>query len=346
MFNIKNLFNTPNTSNNTVSLSETPEQVYTIDSITSLLHDINSESGHARLQILMSRIKELFDGCGVDRPFYIAGGSVFSIFTGTHKYHIPSDIDVFFYSEDDLTESMKKLMQISTSMDADTSNAYTMMIKDTKFQFIKRRIGPPEHVMNTFDISCSMISYTSDGQLLKGSGYDSNAIVKSSPIYADSIHRYIKYVTLKGAERDEKSESKLIQFLIDNYDEILDDYYKIKDAKGKMIVDGVFQQLTQNAMFDFGARLMREVFKNNVDSSECMEQIAKNAPTSILLYCNSRHYNGYNVLPPLMYIYLDTEIKEKYGDSRLLKQGHESTLKYLNDVIMPDLRKKHSEFFI
>ena len=167
---------------------------------------------------------------GVSVPFFIAGGSVYSILTGASSYN---DVDIFFYKQEDV-EAVRNALKhkqgdvintdgssVLLSTHHETDNAITVMNTRTgsiALQFIKLRVGSVEEVLDTFDINLSKRAFTSGYELIILNNADKITIDKRN-INGCIISRYNKYTSVKNAKDiNLDAFADIVDFLIENRD--------------------------------------------------------------------------------------------------------------------------------
>lgn len=177
---------------------------------------------------IVRKVDEELKGIGVDVPFYIAGGSVFSIFTGTYA----KDIDVFFYTEEDLEEVVSAVYRLfgkyrggepaliptlTDDPEAQVSdpymikNAVTVTRDSVMIQFIRVFVGHPEEIMKRFDLSCSMIAVDRSGDFWAADDYSREIKVHTQNFTSSTFQRFCKYSICKGASFEESEVKKMIR---------------------------------------------------------------------------------------------------------------------------------------
>lgn len=215
---------------------------------------------HLRSQIDI--VKTFFENYNIHIPFFIAGGSIFSIlncqsFQGT-------DIDVYFYSKDDFEIVKSRLPQDILDSAHVTNKAYTFhwvpkglldnnscvsdctdvfdLAEDSKsennssrnyldrpIQLIVKEFGTPEYIFEYFDFNCSKCAYTSNYDVVTSKDFSKYIHFDPDNMHGDILRRYAKYVEHKGAiDTDNKTIFKLLDFFIENKD------VKLKVGYGQM----------------------------------------------------------------------------------------------------------------
>lgn len=168
-----------------------------------------------KLNNLVDVVKKYLKDGNVDVPFFIAGGSVYSVMNDNTAFN---DIDIFFYKIEDFMAVREWVVR--DRIPHETVNALTVMNKYTgnvAFQFIKLHIGSIEDVFNTFDISCSKRAITSDYEIVIDPTSENFAVDRRN-INGGIISRYNKYTQSKKAvDVDYKVFKEIVGFLIENH---------------------------------------------------------------------------------------------------------------------------------
>lgn len=226
---------------------------------------------------LVDTIKDFFNKINVDVPFYILGGSVFSILNTEEA--VFDDIDVFFYNETDLNKVLDAISNTDSDeipiyyTTHDTKNALSVSDVTTKSyfgsvndkfsslisklshnpeaagkkkQFIKLRHGPIKEVFQKIDFSCSRCCVTSDYELVKDKQFSNHIKILTDNIVSTHLDRFQKYVNMKNAiDEDHKELKKLLSYFIHRYDETFPKDYGDDnpiDVYGKEIVIGFLKR--------------------------------------------------------------------------------------------------------
>lgn len=197
-----------------------------------------------QLEKLVKTVNDYLEELGVQVPFFVAGGSVYSVINDNSVY---DDIDVFFYTQEDCDAVINKLSpdnQSAITVDGDittitctvnsyvTSNAVTVpsLAKSPlrrQIQFVKLHVGDVHDVMSTFDFNCSKVAYTSQGEFVKSADYTTHITVDEKNINGMVLERYHKYISKKGCKDDDYITYKqIIRYLINNCDVRFDTGYK------------------------------------------------------------------------------------------------------------------------
>jgi hypothetical protein len=206
---------------------------------------------------IVKEVKSYLAQRHINVPFFIAGGSVFSIMNGNINY---SDIDVFLYNIDDY-ETIANAVRLNAVIE--TKNAITVHNKDgalpfsatRTIQFIRLHVGSIEEVFDTFDFNCCRRAITSDNKLYVDD--DSKFIkVYTKNINASVYSRYLKYVNNKKAEDRNNATIKVImRHLIDHYSEIYDYGY---DDEYKATALDLLVQIIRNPQFSKHAQFVHD----------------------------------------------------------------------------------------
>ena len=167
------------------------------------------------LNDLVQEVDRYFALNGVQVPYFIAGGSVFSILNGSNHY---SDIDVFFYNEIDFQLAANSTINQITY---ETENAISFNPKyapNIKLQFIKLHTGHVTDVMKTFDLNCSKCAYTSDRKLILSPDYSKEIKVDTATMNGLTLSRYFKYTRDKKAtDPNNETLHTILRHLVDNF---------------------------------------------------------------------------------------------------------------------------------
>lgn len=201
-------------------------------------------------------VKKFLINLNANVPFFIAGGSLFTLINGNNKY---DDIDVFFYNEKDVQLVKDRVNKIShsdrfhitdraisynpnlftveyvnecTTDDIGYDEVQPKIVNEKltnanhKIQFITMVFGDPEDVFNGFDINCSELAITSEYKFIKSKNYSKNIKVNFDRFSDNTLSRFKKYTKFKGAiDEDNKELFKIFDYLLDNPDMILRETY-------------------------------------------------------------------------------------------------------------------------
>lgn len=190
-------------------------------------------------------VKEDLARDGIDVPFYIAGGSIFSTFTGG----CINDIDVYFYTKEDLEAVVNGIRsrrdairtpnaithQILTPMSSikeefiDLSNT-AQDLEPKSVQYIVRQFGQPYEVFKTFDLSCSEIGFSSDHQFLCSDRFSRQISVNFENFTSMTYGRILKYANNKNAGLLSKTLHEAIDYLAQNAFKKIPPSYNEEDA--------------------------------------------------------------------------------------------------------------------
>lgn len=202
---------------------------------------------HVRLlEKLVKTVDDYLESINVKVPFFIAGGSVYSVINDNNNY---DDIDVFFYNREDCDAVITKIEpdeQATITFEDDlttitmksnsyvTSNAVTVSSLAQsplrrQIQFVKLHVGDVHDVMATFDFNCSKVAYTSDGKFVKSVDYTKHITIDEKNINGMILERYHKYKSKKDCKDDcNVAYKQIIRYLIDNYKTQFDTGYKME----------------------------------------------------------------------------------------------------------------------
>lgn len=203
-------------------------------------------------------VKGFLNSHNIDVPFFIAGGSIFSIMNNKEDIH-HIDIDVYLYKESDFN-----LIEDNISLDDNidihkTENAWTILtkqyswdsgplfnslsgavfystddiwgdeddVKSTRpIQFIIKKFGAPEEIFETFDFNCSKCAFTSDYDLKVADDFSKYICVNDSRMHVDVLRRYTKYIESKGAvDKNNQTAFKIFDYFIRNKDKKMKTLY-------------------------------------------------------------------------------------------------------------------------
>lgn len=202
-------------------------------------------------------VKDLLQELNANVPFFIAGGSLFSLMNGDNNYN---DIDVFFYNNKHVelvkerVNSIPKTEQFYITEKAITYNPNVLAIEVTEcvtecttnsadidkskivnetltnakhtIQLITMVCGDPEDVLNGFDINCSELAVTSEYKFIKSKNYSKNIKVNFDRFSDNTLSRFKKYTRFKGAiDKDDNELMKIFDYLLDNPDMLLRETY-------------------------------------------------------------------------------------------------------------------------
>lgn len=199
------------------------------------------------LRNVVNEVKSYLAERHINVPFFIAGGSVFSIMNHNRNY---SDIDIFLYNIEDyetIAQALRPIAVIETKNAITVNNKSTAFFNDTRtLQFIKLHVGSVEEVFDSFDFNCCRRAITSEYKMHIDD--DSKFIkVYTKNINASVYSRYLKYVNNKKAEDRNHSTIKVImQHLIDHYSDIYDYGY---DDEYKATALDILVQIIRNPQF-------------------------------------------------------------------------------------------------
>jgi len=288
-----------------------------------------------QLEKLVKTVNDYLEEIGVQVPFFVAGGSVYSVINDNNVY---DDIDVFFYTREDCDAVINKISpynQSTITVDGDittitctansyvTSNAVTVpsLAKSPlrrQIQFVKLYVGNVHDVMSTFDFNCSKVAYTSQGEFVKSTDYTTHITVDEKNINGLVLVRYHKYKSKKNCKDDDNITYKqIIRYLIDNYGVRFDTGYKIHPC------------IT-------GAELLENTIKNDlIDIAQAVHDYIQSKDVQTRL-------NIFHKLPAL----LDKEIKDMSDELYLFLLLRSMKMPQYKCTDKQEVRLKYAEYFI
>lgn len=185
------------------------------------------------LHQLVIEVKKYLDEIKVNVPFFIAGGSVFSI---TAKESMYNDIDVYFYNIHDFNKVQSKVKYISYT----TENAITVTpskYNSEKIQFIRLVTGTPQEVFDTFDLNCSKCAIDSDYNEHYDKTFSANIAIDFKNFKSTTPNRYKKYIEYKNAkDRNNVTLAQMFDYLIENRNVVLPVSYEGTERKAIRIL--------------------------------------------------------------------------------------------------------------
>jgi len=191
---------------------------------TDELNELNKDKTFV-LDFYINDVKRFLNHVNVEVPFYVAGGSIFSILNNCNATSY-TDIDVYFYNETDAKLVNNAILnESSVSVLATTSNAMTIRSNPKPLQFIFKYFGDTNDIFDSFDFNCSRVAYTSDNKLIKCRSF-SKFIQVPEVLYTNILSRYHKYINKKGAVDDSNVLYKIYDALIKNVKQPIYDYYE------------------------------------------------------------------------------------------------------------------------
>ena len=122
------------------------------------------------------------------KNWFIAGGAAATNFIDERF----SDIDVYFYSEDDYKKALSSIPYKSQ----ESHSASTFFIDNNLYQFVKCRFGSPYEIFETFDLSKSCVAVLPTGETIRSPKFDKPLYIKCLNI--ETMNRFNKYVKSKG----------------------------------------------------------------------------------------------------------------------------------------------------
>jgi len=177
----------------------------------------------------VNRVKQLLETIHAEVPFFMAGGSVFGVVNKSNAY---SDIDVYFYNDDD----MNKVKNTITSGTADKDTMFqpiygeSYIVNGVEFtttintatqyrvkpiQFVFCEFGEPEKVLDTFDLNVSRISYSYKHNFAFGTNFGL-AFAPDVNVTHQTLLRFFKYTTFKQVEFCKKTHDSIIETVCKN----------------------------------------------------------------------------------------------------------------------------------
>lgn len=288
-----------------------------------------------QLEKLVKTVNDYLEELGVQVPFFVAGGSVYSVINDNNVY---DDIDVFFYTQEDCDAVINKLSpdnQSAITFEGDittitctansyvTSNAVTVpsLAKSPlrrQIQFVKLHVGDVHDVMSTFDFNCSKVAYTSQGEFVKSVHYTTHITVDEKNINGMVLERYHKYKSKKNCKDDDNVTYKqIIRYLINNCDVRFDTGYKAQPC------------IT-------GTELLENAIRNDfIEIAQAVHDYiqSKDVPTRL---------NIFSKLPAL----LDKEIKDMSDELYLFLLLRSIKMPQYKCTDKQEVRLKYAEYFI
>ena len=195
--------------------------------------------------------------------WFIAGGSLV-------KFNTLSDVDVFFYSEDDfqladnaLKSTSDKVSEYAVSKLVTVTNEkgrnHTLVV-----QFIKCRYGKPIDVLNTFDINKSCIAYIPFvDEVFTLNCFHRPLELLLNNIRSDSLSRYMKYAISKNCDTHFKIP---LTYIIDHY-------YSLKDEKISFYYNNINVTLSYMKLLE---NFLKDIHINRIDTINTYKKVLKN----------------------------------------------------------------------
>jgi len=190
------------------------------------MFDVKKVDGTAleQLKSNVEDVKQLLETISAEVPFFIAGGSVFGIVNGTNSY---SDIDVYFYNEDDMNkvkntiiggnteqdpmfEPIHREVHIVNGVEFTTNSNTATQYRAKPIQFVFCVFGEPEKVLDTFDLNVSRISYSCKHNFAFGTNFGL-AFTQDVNVTHKTLLRFFKYTTFKQVEFCQKTHDSIIE---------------------------------------------------------------------------------------------------------------------------------------
>lgn len=292
------------------------------------------------LERLVLTVEDFLESINVKVPFFVAGGSVYSIINGRNHY---DDIDVFFYNREDCDAVVSKLDVsdglvmtigeeapiVSTKPSAFvTSNAVTVTslaksILQRQIQFVKLHVGDVHEIFSKFDLNCSKVAFTSDRKFVKSADYTKHISVDEKNINGMILNRYYKYQAKKCCEDVDRGTLKqIIRFLVNNYDETFDTGYTNEpDIHGYTLIDNCI----------------------STSATEYSYNVAQYAHDFILTKDNHTRIDIYSKSKTFLNAKIDNMCDELYLQLMLRAIDHPKV--YICKE-RPEVKEKYAEYFI
>lgn len=229
-------------------------------------------------------INSLFHKAGYNKPYFIAGGSVYSALMKNENY---KDIDVYFESIDDAFECRDKLRKLSipgifgetTLENTAITTSNTETFKDVNLGSMKKDIqiitcvtGKPDQILRTFDLKNSMCGITHTNKLIKDKDCGPKIKVEFNNFNIFTLSRALKYYEQKGSTGD-KEFYNIIEHIINNFDkryEVSYDGVEVKSALGEcLLMSGRFLSIK-----DFG-QYIHDFIVRTLSPRDCIEKFKK-----------------------------------------------------------------------
>ena len=156
------------------------------------------------------------------KNWFIAGSFAINV-------NAASDCDIFFKTEEDFNQAVQdfKLQRISVSFTTHASNTYKVMDAGASesVQLVKTRFGTVDEILDGFDLTCCMRAILPNGNRYQGSLYHNHVNIIPENAGLDTIKRYDKYTRVRCYQSDHSSLVRTFDYMIDNYDKPLKNYY-------------------------------------------------------------------------------------------------------------------------
>jgi len=300
-----------------------------------------NDSRKKQLHSFVNNVKEFMQKKDINVPFFIAGGCVFSTITSTNTY---DDIDVWFYTNEDLEKfrkefdassvhtSQNSLNFIKQSVDTDLFDASSVALDplwnhETKLQCIIRNTGTPNDIMNEFDLNCSRCCITSDYEFITGTDFDVLIKINVESITLDTIRRYDKYTTSKGARSNLPELYKIIDKLLSDVFKEYPAYYSEQSLIGIDILNTAGNKYVTSDIILKRIQYIQYIHEGIINKYTMPEQIEIFKE----LTCAQR----YDIISPSPELILARYLKSEEGSSY-----------YLTPERMKILENKYPEYLI
>lgn len=157
------------------------------------------------------------------------------------------DIDIFFYSiEDHTTANAALSARRDCTLDQTSGSADTYIVDGIglQVQLIKRNVGTPTEIMDTFDLNVARHIVCSDGQRIEGVGdRDLLKVVHPTSATISRMQKYMEYLRY-DTERKREAWVGLIDQHMSN-DDFVEDYY---DENNNKLHNKPFNSLLYNKL--------------------------------------------------------------------------------------------------
>lgn len=152
------------------------------------------------------------------------------------------DIDIFFYTMEDYNTANAAISaRRDVRLDRTSGSADTYIVDGIGLtvQLIKRNVGTPTEVMDTFDLNVARHVVCSDGQQIAGAGYeDLMQVVNPTSATISRMQKYMEYLRYDSARKDEAWQSLIDQHM--SNDDFVEEYY---DESGNRLYKHPFNKL-------------------------------------------------------------------------------------------------------
>jgi len=179
----------------------------------------------------VDKIKAHMSQFGVNVPFFIAGGSIFSTITGT-KFN---DFDIYFYNENDLETAIKSMQYLTVYTNAINMDFSNSELSEHPVQFITKNTGTIEDILSDFDLSCSKCAITSDKKFVVSKDFSDKLFVYN--LHFSTLERYYKYLKKGGIDKNCKTFKTIIKKLITLRDKNIQCFYFDAEKTGVSILN-------------------------------------------------------------------------------------------------------------